>query len=164
MRSTLGRLAVSALVVLLATACAPAADEAGLPEALSPAEREQIEQMILSLSNEWAAGMVTGDLSVLDRILAPDFIYTVDSGSVHTRASFIALLSDAPVTYTSFEVSDVSVRWYADNVVVITGIDTSTWTDADGNEGGGSGAFTNVYVQRDGEWQCVVGHSTDVVQ
>jgi len=72
--------------------------------------------------------LLTGDLSALDRILADGFIYTVDDGTVHDKASFIALGADDPVSYTRYEIGETSVRWYADNVVVIT---TSATAGAD---------------------------------
>ena len=153
------RIAICASLVLAAACSPPTDDSISAPATLLQAERDQTEEMILGASKEWSDGLATGELAVLDRILAPDFIYTVDSGEVHDRASFRAL----PSTFVSYELGDVSLRWYSDNVIVVTGVGNFTMIDADGVEIDGAGAFTNVWVEREGRWQCVVGHSTDVV-
>jgi len=160
MLGLLPRLGVVVIVIVM-VACKPASNNPA-PESLTQADRKQVEEMLLGWENEWVNGYVTRDLSVLERILAADFIYTVDSGEVHDKASFIALGADDPISYTRFETSEMSVRWYGDAVVVITGRAFSVGTDADGREVTGTGAWTNVFVRRQGEWRCVVGHSTDV--
>jgi ketosteroid isomerase-like protein len=152
-------------VVLLAVACTPEVDQRETqPAALSQAEREEIEQTLLRWADQWNEGSLTGDLSILERILARDFIYTINNGKVHDKASFIALRANNPVALTSLDQRGISIHWYGDNVVVLTGTTTGTGTDADGTQVSGSSAWTNVYVQRDGEWQCVVGHSTPISQ
>jgi len=153
-----------ALAVVLAAACGPAVDETvPPPDVLSQADRDQVEQMLLGWEQEWVDAYLTGDLSALERILADDFIYTIDDGTVQDKASFIALGADDPISYTRYDLGEMSVRWYAD-VVVITGTASSVGTDADGDTVSGAGVWTNVFVQRDGQWQCVVGHSTAIVQ
>jgi len=145
---------------VVVAACAPAEDGAQARAPLTADNKAEIEAMLLGWENDWVEAYRTGDLSVLERIFAPDFIYTIDSGELHDKASFIALGADDPNTYTTFETSDMTVRWYADNVVVITGTATSAGTDAEGNEVSGAGSWTNVFVEREGQWQVVVGHAS----
>jgi hypothetical protein len=142
---------------MLVVACSPAADQVS-PAPLTVEEKTEIEAMLLGLENEWGEAYRTGDLSVFERIFAPDFIYTIN-GELHDKASFIAL--GANVAYTTFETGDMAIRWYADNVVVITGTDAWVGTDAEGNEVSGADYWTNVFVERDGEWQVVVGHASE---
>ena len=65
-----------------------------------------------------------------------------------------------PITYQSIEVSDMSAHWYGDDVVLVIGGATDTGTDADGNTIQSTGRWTNVFMERDGGWQCVIGHFT----
>ncbi|UCG88412.1 MAG: nuclear transport factor 2 family protein [Gemmatimonadota bacterium] len=146
-------------VVILSDACTPEVDQgATQAAALSQAERDSIGEMLMQWERDWQNGDLTGDPLVLERILAPDFIYTIHNGDVHDKASFIGLRATSPVTLTSFENQRMSVHWYADNVAVVVGLTAGTGTDADGADLSWSNAWTNVFVQRDGEWQCVVGH------
>jgi uncharacterized protein (TIGR02246 family) len=78
--------------------------------------------------------------------------------------SYVALHDSNPVTLTHLENGEITIRWYGDNVVVLTGTTTGMGTDAEGTQASGSSAWTMVNVQRDGEWQCVVGHSTPISQ
>ena len=162
MKSSSALIVSSVLAVAVVTACAQTAEEAPEEAGLSAEQRNQIGQMLVENSNDWGNSVREGDPSVLERILAPDFIYTVNSGEVHDKASFIALWVNDDFTFDSFGSDDVEVRWYTDEVVVITGTVLWSGQDSDGNSLGGKARWTNVYVERDGEWQVVVGHSTAV--
>ncbi len=118
--------------------------------------------MLVEWEQDWVNSVQEGDPSVLERILAPDFIYTVGTGEVRAKSSFIAAAVSDDFTYESFEIDDVEVRWYTDEVVVITG--TARWAgqDSDGQSSSGTSRWTNVFVERKGEWKVVVGHSTPV--
>ena len=91
-------------------ACAPAEDAAQAGAALTTEEKVEIETMLLGWENDWVEAYRTGDLSVLERIFAPDFIYTIDTGELHDKASFIALGANDPNTYTTYETGDMTVR------------------------------------------------------
>ena len=157
-------LVVAALMVVIASvvSCAQTADEAPDEAGLSNEGRDQIGQMLVEWEHDWVNSVREGDPSVLERILAPDFIYTVGTGEVREKSSFIASAVSDDFTYESFEIEDVEVRWYTDEVVVITG--TALWSgeDAAGELYEGRSRWTNVFVERDGEWRVVVGHSTPV--
>ena len=157
-------LVVATLMVVTASAasCARAADEARDEAALSSKQRDQIGQMLVEWEHDWVNSVREGDPSVLERILAADFIYTVRTGEVREKSSFIAAAVSDDFTYESFEIDDVEVRWYTDEVVVITG--TALWSgqDSAGELLEGRSRWTNVFVERDGEWRVVVGHSTPV--
>lgn len=149
------------LVTAVVAACAPETTPS-TPAALTDQDRAAIVQTIFGYADEWSAVTLSKDVAALDRILAPDFIYTVDNGDLHDKESFIALYQNDPNTCTRAEGSDLKAHWYSDDVVVITGVFDTECQDPEGNAVTGKGRWTNVYMHRDGEWRCVVGHSTDV--
>ena len=161
MRYASRSLSAVSIVVLLA-ACAPAAQEPAATEeqGLTDQERQVIEEMLFQYENDWMEVNLSKDRAALDRILADDLVYTLDTGEVVGKEGIIDLFLNNPVTYTAVDLPDLEAHWYADNVVLIVGGDTTTGTDAEGNSVATAGRFTNVFVERDGEWQCVVGHYT----
>jgi hypothetical protein len=86
MRSVTSHAATVVSVLILSTACTPEVDQGETQvAALSQAERDEIEQRLLGWTDRWVNTMLTGDLSVFERILAPDFIYTVNNGRFTRR-------------------------------------------------------------------------------
>ena len=130
--------------------------------ALSADDRAEAAETLVAWESEWAAAFVSKDFGVLDRILAPDFIYTLDTGDVVEKGAFIESARNDPDTFTRFDLSDMEARWYSDDVVVITGASSTEVRDVEGNVVRGNARWTNVFLQRDGQWQCAVGHGSEV--
>ena len=144
------------LTVLAVTACTT--PDAGDATAMTEAERASIEERLYEMEHDWVNAYETGDLSALHRIFADDFIYTVNDGTLYDKAGFIALAEQDPIDYDSITIDSMATRWYA-NTAVVTGRGTDYWTE-DGVTRTSAGVFTNVFVERDGLWQVVVGHSS----
>ncbi len=87
-------------------------------------------------------------------------VYTVEDGTSIGKAEMITSWVDDPNTYTSWVIDDVEAHWFSDDVVLVLGGDSSEGTDPEGNAVSASGRFTNVFMNRDGRWQMVIGHYT----
>lgn len=138
-------------------ACTPGGDSGGA--AMTDADRAFIEEQLFQMEYDWVGAYESSDLSALDRIFAEDFIYTVNDGTLYGKEAFIALGEEDPIVYDSVRIEAMETRWYA-STAVVTGIGVSYWTDEDGEIQRDAGQFTNVFVERDGRWQVVVGHSS----
>ncbi len=110
------------------------------------------------MGDEWGEAYESGDLRAFDRIFADDFIYTVNDGTLHDKTAFISLAEHDSIDYDSVRVEDRTLRWYG-TTAVVTGLAVSYWTQ-DGAVHSAAGQFTNVFVERAGRWQVVVGHSS----
>jgi ketosteroid isomerase-like protein len=122
-----------------------------------------IEQSLRGLSDQWARVGVTLDVAVLRRIFAADFVYVEPSGQVFNKDEFIALVSKSTEKITSAEISNFKVRVYgAGSVAVTVGDFREVGRDKDGKSFDSKSRFTNVWVLRNGSWQCVSGHSSDL--
>ena len=143
------------LPLVVASACAAPSEQAR-----SSAERAEIEEMLFALEDEWNQTALSRDPTALDRILADDLVYTLDDGTVIGKQEMIDSWVDDPNTITATSLEDLEAHWYGDNVVLVIGGGGEEGTDPDGNEISSSGRFTNVFVERDGVWQCIIGHYT----
>ena len=102
--------------------------------------------------------MIANDFDALERILAPDLVYTHTTGSVDTREEFIESLRDGSVRYESVDVTDNTIR-VAGDVATSTGA-------ADFKVSAGSQRlelsirFIEVYVREDDTWRLIAWQST----
>jgi hypothetical protein len=126
---------------------------------MTDADRAAMEERLYQMEYDWVAANESGDVSVLDRLFAEDFIYTIDDGTLYLKEAFIALAAGDAGSVDSIRIEAMETRWYA-NTAVVTGVGVDYWTDEDEMDQRAAFQFTNVFVERDGNWQVVVGHSS----
>jgi ketosteroid isomerase-like protein len=115
------------------------------------------------LENTWKDAVVKRDAAALQRLYADEYLSTDQEGLLWTKAQDIAIDTDkaAPSRVTSYKLDDLKVRVYGD-VAVVTGRNTSKGT-LFGKAASTKSRFTDVFVKRDGRWQCVANHATSVI-
>jgi ketosteroid isomerase-like protein len=143
------RHALIGVVVLLAVA------------ALAAQAPPAIEKELLKLENDWNTATEKKDLAFLDRLYATECLITTAEGLTLTKAQDIANVKSSS-TASPFALSDMKVRVYGETAVV-TGVNTVHWT-VNGKEWVGPIRFTDVFVKRDGRWQVVASHSSQVAK
>ena len=83
-------------------------------------------------------------------------------GDMTTKAQDLALLKSEENTTTSMIADDFRIRVYGDAAVVTF---RSTYTSQfKGIERTGQERFTDTWVKRDGQWQCVATHYSRIAQ
>ncbi len=129
--------------------------------AVTPAPEAAIEAGSQDLSAQWSTAYLKNDTSVLERIWAPDFVYVEPSGHRFTKAEGIAALKTGGERHTVSEASSIDVRVYGGGTVAIDiGDYKEAGKDKDGKPFERASRFTNVWVLKDGAWQCVSGHAS----
>jgi ketosteroid isomerase-like protein len=135
----------------------------GLLVAADEARAEtQVEQELLQLEQEWADALVRSDTTKLGHIMAEGWEAIIPSGEVWTKETFLMLLKTGALAIESAESADVKVRVYGDAAVVrgqgivkgkykgIAFISDERWTD--------------VFVKKNGRWQCVASQVTRIAR
>ena len=136
---------------------------ASVTDIVSNSVKKDITAAIRSMSEEWSNAMLQKDTSIFDRIWASDFIYVEPSGRRFNKAEGIADLKNSTDTITSSVVSSVDVRVYGGGTVAVDiGDYKEIGKDKDGKSFEKSSLFTNVWVLKEGKWQCVSGHSSNL--
>jgi ketosteroid isomerase-like protein len=154
----LTRLALAGAVVALPAAPAANGGERPLPEE----ERRAIVRTLESLEEQWIGVYVTHDLSVLERILAPDFVATLSDGEMRGKREHIAAYPADFEAFASVVATETKVRVYTPDVAVVTGLYTAQVRRPEGKEPSGRYRFTDVWALRAGAWQCVATQETRV--
>ncbi|MXY24080.1 MAG: nuclear transport factor 2 family protein [Acidobacteria bacterium] len=121
---------------------------------------DTVEQTLIELERGWNTAFYDRDVAFLDSILAEDFIVTYDDGTRGDKARELELAETFNQRVVSATQEDFIVQVYGDSAVVwftlrVVGI-------RQGQEAEVMLRYTDVWVQRDGRWQCVSSHSTRV--
>jgi ketosteroid isomerase-like protein len=117
-----------------------------------------VEEELLKLENEFAEAIVRNDLEGIGRLVADDWIIIEPNGGIVDRARFFEVIKSGALAHEMMESEDLRVRVYGDSAVV-TAI-TRTKGKFMRQEFSTQERATDVFVKRDGRWQCVLTHLT----
>ena len=126
----------------------------------TPVESDQ--DVLIRLERGWNDAFYRKDVAFIERLLAEEFIATYDDGSQGDKAKELALAVQFNQAVESATQDDFIVKVYRDTAVVwftlkIIGI-------RQGQKSELNLRYTDVWVVRDGRWQCVSTQSTRIVQ
>ena len=116
------------------------------------------EEELLKVEKEFAKAIVKNDLEGIERLVAVDWIIVGPDGEIVERARFFEVIKSGAMTHDAMESEDFRMRIYGDSAVV-TGI-TRAKGKFMGQEFSTQERATDVFVKRDGRWQCVLTHLT----
>jgi ketosteroid isomerase-like protein len=123
-----------------------------------PVESDQ--QILIELERGWNSAFYRKDVGFISNLLADEFVATYDDGSQGDKAKELALATQFNQQVESAVQEDFAVRIYRDTAVVwftlrITGLRQGQRTEL-------LLRYTDVWVVREGRWQCVSSQSTRV--
>jgi hypothetical protein len=122
----------------------------------TPRTAESDRHALVALENEWLSN--ARDPSVLDRILAPDFVHAISTGDFLTKAEHISWCITHPLPpdrKSHFERLDLRV--FGD-LGIASGI---VWI-RDGTKDINRSVFTDVFAFRAGKWQAIHAQETTI--
>lgn len=117
-----------------------------------------VEKAITAVEQQWADADVKADAAKLSELMADDLTDVSFDGATTTKAQDVDALKSGAVKFTEVTNSDLKVRSYGD-IAVDTGIVTLKGTAA-GKDISGRYAFTDVWKNNGGKWQCVASQIT----
>ena len=129
----------------------------------SAAQRPSVksdQQILIELEQGWNDAFYRKDAAFIEDILADEFIATYDDGSRGDKARELALTAEFNQQVESAIQDEFTVRVYRDTAVVwftlrLVGL-------RQGQRAEVTLRYTDVWVLRDGQWQCVSTQSTKV--
>lgn len=129
----------------------------------SASQRPQVEsdqQVLIALERGWNEAFYRKDAAFIKNILADEFMATYDDGSRGDKAKELALAAEFNQEVESAIQDEFTVRVYRDTAVVwftlrLVGMRQGQRADL-------TLRYTDVWVMRDGRWQCVSTQSTRV--
>jgi len=113
---------------------------------------------LIELEKAFADALVRNDVKAIETFVAPDWVIVDPHGGIVEREYFLQEIESGALVHESMEVNDFRIRRYGD-AAVVTAL-TSTNGKFRGEEFGTRERSTDVFVKRDGRWQCVITHLT----
>lgn len=141
---------VLSLVVLLSSGAVLAQDTRGQSD----------QQILMDLEKRWDAAFLKNDVDFVKNVLADEFMAIYDDGSKGDRARELQLVADFNQRIDSSTLEDFAIKVYADTAVV--GFTRTLIGPSKGQRLEYVLRYLDVFVMRDGRWQCVVSQSTKV--
>lgn len=133
-----------------------------VPVAEATKEKKNIEKNIKDLEDQWNDAVLKHDVATMSRILAEDVIDTSGTGHVQGKAEDLADLKSGEPKLESSSVDDMKVRVYG-TVAVVIGHYTQKGSYK-GKDITGEGRFTDMFVERQGRWECVSTQATPIAK
>ncbi len=135
--------------------CLPNSD---LPLPGSTANGED-EKALYQLENDWAQADLKKDAAALDKILANNFQANYED-FVGNKQQILAAVKSGREKVESNVNSEMKAFVFGDTAIVhgVAIVKSSTA----GKDTSGQWRYTDVFVKRDGRWQCVTGYSAKI--
>jgi hypothetical protein len=115
-------------------------------------------QKIIDLDKKRMHAMAQKDIAMLNALLSDDLVYTHSSARIDTKQSLIRAMESGTTVYTAVEPSDVKAQDLGEAVVLTGAARISVMSNGKPNSFGVR--FTDVYVNKGGQWQMVAWQST----
>ena len=125
---------------------------------VGPIVRYNVQEKLLKLEKEFTQAILKNDAEAIGQFLADDWIIIDADGGIIDKSHFQDVIRSGGLTHELMESDDVRVRVYGDSSVV-TGL-TTTKGRFMGQDFSTRERATDVFVKRDGRWQCVLSQLT----
>jgi hypothetical protein len=113
------------------------------------------ERIITERSKEWTASFGSGDASVMELILAPEFVNTSPRGERSNKLESIAAARRGPEWLVFAQLAEITVNVFGTTAIAIGGdqLQLKSGTPAEIRT-----AWTDTWLLRNGVWQVVASH------
>ena len=120
------------------------------------------QEVLIQLERDWDEAFHHKDVAFIATVLADEFRVTYSDGSQGDKARELKLAAEFNQQVDSSTMDDFTVRIYGDTAVVW--FSEHLVGPSKGRQLAITLKFMDVFVMRDGRWQCVASQSTKAVE
>src|SRR4029077_7163616 len=131
------------------------------PSAQAQANRAQSEAALRQLEQELVEATSRNDWHFWDRVVAPEWTFIDTFGRQWDKPAALTMMKNFKGSIQSVKLYDVQVRFFRDDVAMVTGIATGTGS-ASGRVVRTKFRSTDILVYREGKWLVVASQATPV--
>jgi ketosteroid isomerase-like protein len=117
---------------------------------------------VKEMEEKWEASVPNHDFSTVQGFVASDFVGISSQGKFTDRDSMLAEFKRDKDTYKSAKNEKLNVKAFGPNVMVVTGRAREKGTSKDGKAFDRTFLFTDTWMLRGGQWQCVASQINKV--
>lgn len=128
-------------------------------------QASRFEQEVRQLERAWLDAYEQLNVEAMQRIVADDFMITFPDGSMQSKAQIVESLKRARAAarpMPKFHTEDVRARVYGETVILTGRVVTEY--QRGGETVKDESRYTDTYVKRQGRWQVVASHLSNVAQ
>ena len=115
--------------------------------------------LIKRLERDWETGISTHDPSVVERLVADDFVGVSSTGRIGDKLTLLYEAKRDKNVYKTASARQLVVHTYGTKVAVVLGLTKESGTTASGRPFDHTYRFTDTWMERDGKWQCIAAHA-----
>ncbi len=117
---------------------------------------------VKEMEEKWEASVPSHDFSTVQGFVASDFVGISSKGKFVDKSSMLADFKKDTDTYKLAKNEKLNVKAFGPNVMVVTGRAREKGTAKDGKAFDRTFLFTDTWMNRGGQWQCVASQITKV--
>jgi len=123
---------------------------------------DNAKQELQTVSNAWAKAFVKNDAEAIGQYMADDWVVVTPNGNVIDKASFLGMITSAQLIHEMMDFAESNIRIYGDTAIVTTRATSSGRFQGE--------AFSqlerssDVFVNQNGRWKCVLTHLTQIAK
>jgi len=139
-----------------ATATAEKKEATTSTAAAKPAVAPSGKKMgVREMEEKWEASIPSHDFSTVAGFVASDFVGVSSQGKFVNKSSMLAEYKKDKDTYKLAKNEKLNVKSFGPNIMVVTGRAREKGTGKDGKAFDRTFLFTDTWMNRGGQWQCV---------
>lgn len=141
------------------SSASPMPETSSSAPAVMPAKKSTPEATIREIEDKWEAAVKNHDSTIAQTYVADDFRGVSSKGETMNKSKLLSEIKKDTDAYSSTKNGKVDVRLFGGQFAVATGTSTEVGKDKGGQEFKRSFRWTDVWVLRKDNWQCVASQS-----
>jgi ketosteroid isomerase-like protein len=127
-------------------------------------KKMSVNAMLKDNETRWSAAIARRDTATIESMVAPDFIGVNSKGKVVNRRAMLTQVKNDKDNYTSTKAEKLDVHMFGSGVAVVVGMANEKGTGKDRKAFDRIYRFTDTWMNRGGNWQCIASQMTLVAQ
>ncbi len=127
--------------------------------AIAPVVRGQdnsaIETKLKQMEDAWEKAYLDKDSAALSSMIADDFAGVNSEGKQRNKSQLLAEMKSETDTLNSATNDNMQVHVYGPNVATVVGTSMEKGKEKNGKEFSHSFAWVDVWMERNGKWECI---------
>ena len=121
-------------------------------------KKTDVRQELLKVETDFAKAIVKNDADAIGKFLGNDWEIIDPDGNMIDKSKFLRVIRSGTLTHELMQSEGMNVRSYG-NSAIVTAVTKTKGTFA-GQEFTTQERTTDIFVKRDGRWQCVFSQLT----
>lgn len=131
------------------------------PRTFQQSMKDNAPDLIMEIERKLFVAIKTKDAAALSKIVADDFVFRGPEQAELGKAEFLKSVQSFPIEILDIWSDDMKVSVFGETAL-LTGVQKARTRGKDGKEELSAGAFSDLFIKRDGQWLLVVAYNVEL--